>query len=82
MQTLEVDAVLTNLTIFNYDALVWEMEKEPVYVPDSAPQLLHLYTITGLILIGYWPQGGLIGEHYTAWAHLDSGCEDLVYTLH
>ena len=56
----------------DYLALVWELDTEPDHHDPNQPnqELLHLYTISGHLLIGYWPKDGLIGEHFTAWARL------------
>lgn len=52
-------------TIHNFGSIVWEQNDEPDH---ENPTLLHLYTISGFAIIGYWQ--GFIGEHYTAWAPL------------
>jgi hypothetical protein len=64
----------------SYDLLhlahvLWEHDEPPPQTPDTlknlyTPQpLLHLYTITGLLLLGYWPHDAILGEHYIAWAY-------------
>jgi hypothetical protein len=71
------EAALLNPELGDYDhyeLLVWELDEEPI--PNFCPkthkplqQLLWLYTITGNILLGHWPENGLLGEHFTAWAY-------------
>ena len=82
MQTIEVDATASTKTAVDYSQLIWETEKEPPYVPSEPAKLLHLYSISGLVMIGYWPKDGLIGEHFMAWAYIDQRLDGGHYTVH
>lgn len=60
--------------IHNFSNIDWQSEEEPPLPHHtSKPQLYHLLTITGLLLIAYYPHDThTLGEHYLAWAPLTS----------
>jgi hypothetical protein len=64
---------LTLEDLNNFPLLLWEMDEEPNHPnhpnhPNNPP-LLWLYTKMGYLLMGYWPENELLGNHYIAWAY-------------
>lgn len=64
--------------LFDWANMVWETEVEPPTHFDQQGRvtkspLLHLYTKTGFLLIGYWPESEPIGRHFMSWAYVDEG---------
>jgi hypothetical protein len=72
----DVELVSTNTPtthqdfIHNFSDLNWDHENEPN--PTTPTQLFHLLTITGMLLIGTYPETHTLGEHYIAWAPLST----------
>jgi hypothetical protein len=60
--------------IHNFSDIEWNSEEEPpLPIHSKHPQQYHLLTITGLLLIAYYPHDThTLGEHYLAWAPLTS----------
>lgn len=58
--------------IHNFSNIPWDMENEPpLPAHPKHPQLYHLLTITGQLLIAHYPHDThTLGEHYLAWAPL------------
>ena len=56
--------------IHNFTNIMWHMDEGPI--PDHPAQLFHLLTITGLLIVGTYPEEHTLGEHYLAWAPLSS----------
>jgi hypothetical protein len=69
--TAHLNQFLTNML-----QVAWYDESPPPLsgVPSHQHDLYFLYTITGLVLIGPWPQyNGFpqeVGDHYCGWAYL------------
>lgn len=63
-----------NEFIHNFSDIDWQMDEEPPYPNNPAyPHLYYLLTITGQLLIGYYPHNTHeLGEHFLAWAPLQA----------
>lgn len=68
IQQLQSDPQAQLEYIHSFSNINWVDSDEP----PSHKQLYHLLTITGLLVIGYYPEGHTLGEHYIAWAALTS----------
>jgi hypothetical protein len=75
------------IPLFDWANMVWETEVEPPVFFDEDDQvtqspLLHLYTVTGFLCIGHWPEGEPIGRHFVSWAYADPDFDSYTPTTH